>query len=227
MYSSKSSKTFRVVFGLIAVVAVVRIYNADLDKYTADTPDNGRRLQQGGVSTARQVYEEAAKSVVYIDCFGEEMAQEEGAPDQRVLAKQAPRQTAMGRMVGDFGPKTVPLGSGSGSIWDNKDGKGIVMTNNHVVHECTDIEISLLSKKNEDQGNKKLFPTTVLARDPTVGEPEEYHWKVVKAEVVGTDPDSDIAVLSFDATNVDLTPIKKGDDQKMFTGDDCFAIGNP
>jgi len=117
----------------------------------------------------------------------------------------------------------VPLGSGSGYIWD----KQIIVTNNHVVSGCTDIEVSLLSKKDEDEENQKLFPTSVFGRDPAVGKPDEFHWKVVKANLVGADPDSDIAVLKIDVPDDGMTPIKRGDDNLVDTGDECYAIGNP
>ena len=233
--STKSFQTFRVVFGLLVAVATVRIFNADLDKYTTE---NGRRLQDDAVNNAKSVFDIAAKSVVYIDCFGLEMSDEEGIPNmpgedgipnKRTLAQKAPRQTALDRKVGNLEGKMVPVSSGSGFIWDGLyySNEGIVITNYHVIKACADIEISLLSKTDESQENKNLFPTTLHGRDPSIGEADEYHWKVVEADVVGADPVTDIAVLRFDASNVEMSLILRGDDKKVGTGEECFAIGNP
>jgi len=49
----------------------------------------------------------------------------------------------------------------------------------------------------------------------------------VWAEVVGTDPDSDIAVLHVDLPIEDLTPIPLGDSEQLQVGDAVIAIGNP
>ena len=251
MINTKAFQTFRVIYGLLSVIAIVRIFNSDLDRYTTE---NERRLQNDAVSSAKYVYDVAAKSVVYIDCFGLEMSieekipnlrgeegipnipgvpkmpgmpnmpKEDAIPNQRILAQQTPRQTALDRKTGNLEGKVVPISSASGVIWD----KGIVFTNYHVVQGCTDIEISLLSTTDESEENQKNFPKSLLGRGPSIDEPNEYYWKVVKAKLIGADPDSDISVLQFDTWDVDgMIPIMRGDDTKAGTGDDCFAIGNP
>ena len=47
------------------------------------------------------------------------------------------------------------------------------------------------------------------------------------AEVVGTDPGSDLAVIKVDATLVDLTPVEQGDINDVRVGARAMAIGNP
>jgi serine protease Do len=73
--------------------------------------------------------------------------------------------------------------------------KGYILTNNHVVEGATEVRV-IFSDKRE-----------------------------FKANVVGTDPKTDIAVLKVDATN--LTPITIGDSSRLQVGDFALAIGNP
>jgi len=72
---------------------------------------------------------------------------------------------------------------------------GYILTNNHVVNKATDIEVQLLD------GRK------------------------IKAKVVGTDKDTDVAVLKITAQ--DLPAVHFGDSTKARVGDLVFAIGNP
>jgi S1-C subfamily serine protease len=48
-----------------------------------------------------------------------------------------------------------------------------------------------------------------------------------RAEVVGSDPSSDLAVLKIDASSRALTPLTLGDSDAMQVGDPVVAIGNP
>ncbi|MBA3448705.1 MAG: DegQ family serine endoprotease [Pseudaminobacter sp.] len=75
--------------------------------------------------------------------------------------------------------------------------KGIVITNNHVIADADEIEI------NFSDGSK------------------------LKAELVGTDTKTDIAVLKVDPSLKKLTAVKFGDSNKMRIGDWVMAIGNP
>ena len=49
----------------------------------------------------------------------------------------------------------------------------------------------------------------------------------LKAEIVGTDPSTDIAVLKIDASQRALTPLTFGDSEAVQVGDQVVAIGNP
>jgi serine protease Do len=75
--------------------------------------------------------------------------------------------------------------------------KGIIVTNNHVIADADEIEI------NFSDGSK------------------------LKAELVGTDTKTDIAVLKVDPKAKKLTAVKFGDSDKMRIGDWVMAIGNP
>lgn len=88
-------------------------------------------------------------------------------------------------------------GSGSGVILDDQ---GHILTNTHVV----------------TMGGQAPDPTiTVQTAD---GE-------IYAAQVVGLDPDSDLAVVKIDAQG--LTPIEMGSSGKLNVGDRAIAIGSP
>jgi S1-C subfamily serine protease len=78
------------------------------------------------------------------------------------------------------------------------DQEGHVLTNNHVVEGGEGIVVSF-----ESEGKK--YP----------------------AEVVGTEPNSDLALLKVEAPAAQLHPLKLGDSSKMEVGDPVVAIGNP
>jgi putative serine protease PepD len=75
--------------------------------------------------------------------------------------------------------------------------QGYVLTNDHVLAEVPDTSVS------------------VTLADQTV----------LPAKVVGRDPESDLAVLKVDRT--DLTPVEFGDSDQVRVGDDVLAIGTP
>jgi serine protease Do len=75
--------------------------------------------------------------------------------------------------------------------------QGIVVTNNHVIADADEIEV------NFSDGSK------------------------LKAELVGKDTKTDIAVLKIDPTRRKLKAVKFGDSDKMRIGDWVMAIGNP
>jgi S1-C subfamily serine protease len=78
------------------------------------------------------------------------------------------------------------------------DGEGHILTNNHVV-----------------EGAEKI--TVKLGDSDT---PRD-------AEVVGTDPSSDLALLEVDAPASELHPLELGDSSHVEVGDPVVAIGNP
>jgi S1-C subfamily serine protease len=78
------------------------------------------------------------------------------------------------------------------------DDKGHILTNNHVIEGASKIEVKLGESSKE-----------------------------YTAEVVGTDPASDLALLKVSAPTSELTPLKLGDSSKAEVGDPVVAIGNP
>jgi len=75
--------------------------------------------------------------------------------------------------------------------------EGIIITNNHVIADADEITI------NFSDGD------------------------TLKAELVGTDPKTDIAVLKVDPDEKDLTAVSFGNSEKARIGDWVMAIGNP
>ncbi|MGE5282266.1 MAG: S1C family serine protease [Chloroflexota bacterium] len=78
------------------------------------------------------------------------------------------------------------------------DSQGHILTNNHVVEGATKITVKL--------GSSNATHT---------------------AEVVGTDPAGDIALLKVEAPADQLHPLALGDSSKVRVGDPVVAIGNP
>lgn len=77
------------------------------------------------------------------------------------------------------------------------DKNGFIVTNNHVIEDAFDI--------------------TVIFADGTT----------TKAETIGTDPQSDLAVIRVDPEELSLEPVTLGDSRSVAVGDLVIAIGNP
>ncbi len=86
-------------------------------------------------------------------------------------------------------------GLGSGVIVNADDKGGYVLTNDHVVNGASTIQISFADGR------------------------------VMPAKVVGTDPESDLAVLRIEGKG--LTPITFGQSEKAQVGDVVLAVGDP
>jgi serine protease Do/serine protease DegQ len=82
---------------------------------------------------------------------------------------------------------------GSGVIYDAK--KGLVLTNNHVIHRADEITVSLTDGRS------------------------------FQAELVGTDPATDIALIKIPAIKLSALPL--ADSDQLRVGDFVVAIGNP
>jgi len=77
------------------------------------------------------------------------------------------------------------------------DKEGHIVTNNHVVDGADKIEVKFI--------------------DGTM----------TRARIVGTDPDSDLAVVKVDVDPSLLQPVELGDSSMLVVGQQVFAIGNP
>jgi putative serine protease PepD len=77
------------------------------------------------------------------------------------------------------------------------DKAGHVLTNNHVVNGATQLTVTLNDGRTYD------------------------------ATVVGTDPSTDLAVISISKPPSDLAPIAFGDSEALNVGDPVMAVGNP
>jgi len=77
------------------------------------------------------------------------------------------------------------------------DTEGHIVTNNHVVEDAQYIRVTFI--------------------DGTI----------VAAELVGRDPDADLAVIRVDPSGVALAPVTFADSDDVFVGQRVYAIGNP
>jgi S1-C subfamily serine protease len=77
------------------------------------------------------------------------------------------------------------------------DKEGYIVTNNHVVEDASNIRVVFSNGR-------------------------EY-----SAELIGADPDSDLAVIKADVPSTELFPITMGDSEILQVGDLSIAIGNP
>ena len=103
-----------------------------------------------------------------------------------------------------FAPRVVPSDQSPTTPQSSALGSGFVIdkaghivTNYHVVEGANEVTVSF---SNRD---------------------------TVKAEIVGTDPSTDLAVLRVDASASALTPLPLGNSDKVAVGDPVVAIGNP
>jgi S1-C subfamily serine protease/tRNA nucleotidyltransferase/poly(A) polymerase len=144
------------------------------------------------------IFEKASPSVVFIDTFTE-------------------RRDAFSTNVLE-----VPLGSGSGFVWDKE---GHIVTNFHVVRNAQVAQIAILtSDSSGSTASSSSLNTNINGFTSMRGSNKR---SVFKAQVVGVDPGKDVAVLKVDAPKELLTPLKAGQSAKLKVGQSVLAIGNP
>jgi 2-alkenal reductase len=98
------------------------------------------------------------------------------------------------------------LSSGSGFVIDTD---GHIVSNYHVIANTDDIT-QLLGPNAEGRISASLFDGTI-----------------VEADVIGRDPQSDLAVIHVNVAPERLHPITFGDSEALHEGQFVFAIGNP
>ncbi len=103
-------------------------------------------------------------------------------------------QSPLGHFFGAGPQERRQEGLGSGVIID---GGGLVVTNNHVVEDADEIQVTTNDKRE------------------------------FTAKVVGTDPKSDVAVLKLEGDTSGLVPLAIGNSGDLRLGDVVLAIGNP
>lgn len=95
------------------------------------------------------------------------------------------------RAPGGSAPR-VNVGTGSGVIVNSE---GYIVTNNHVIAEADDLEVTLHDNRT------------------------------FKAEIVGTDPSTDLALIRIEATDLPTIPMVNSDEVEV--GEWVLAVGNP
>lgn len=89
-----------------------------------------------------------------------------------------------------------PMALGTGFVIDSE---GLILTNNHVVEQADEIQVRFTEETSE---------------------------KPTRGEVVGRDPELDLALIRV-KTNRKLTPVKFGDSDALEVGEYVMAAGNP
>ena len=172
-----------------------------------DTQASNAVLLEESEKRRIETFEKSAPSVVFIDTFAEK---------QDVFSPNS---------------MEVPIGSGSGFVWDND---GHIVTNYHVVRNARSAQVALLTpikKGSNAAGILQQQSTTQQASSLSLSQDEkinvfapiseiksssrkvfspDYQRSVYKAKVVGVDPGKDIAVLKVDAPSDELYPIAVG-----------------
>src|SRR5574341_1444698 len=95
----------------------------------------------------------------------------------------------------DFFFRVVPeQGAGSGFMLDDR---GYILTNNHVVENADNLEVTLADKSK------------------------------VPAKLIGRDSNNDLAVIRISVPREKLAPVRLGDSSQLQVGQMAIAIGNP
>ncbi len=137
-----------------------------------DTQTSGKlNVQQVSANSIADMVEQASKAIVGI----ENMQQQTNRFNQT---------------------SAVGGGTGSGVIFKKTSDAAYIVTNNHVIENANEIEVSL------------------------------HDGKKVKAELIGTDPLTDIAVLKITG-DINVETLAFGDSSSLRAGDQVLAIGNP
>jgi S1-C subfamily serine protease len=144
----------------------------------------------------------------------------------------------------------VPLGSGSGFVWD-KDGH--IVTNYHVVQNAQAAQVTILlsgpdatmatdkiaKMASSTNDTLKLLGGSAITANTGNGRFSNSNngnskksglnmlRRVFTAKIVGVDPGKDIAVLKIDADPSFLFPISVGTSTGLKVGQQAMAIGNP
>ena len=104
------------------------------------------------------------------------------------------RNVAIEHGQGGLIPTETREGTGSGFLWDDR---GHVVTNYHVIHDSSELEVTL--------ANHEIY----------------------RALIVGYEVEKDIAVLAIEAPKDRLKPLAVGSSSDLRVGQSVYAIGNP
>lgn len=181
---------------LVILISITGIISAENNYYTYNRSQNINHLE--AIQNAnREIAKTVLPTIVAIDVVNII----ERRNNRNLFT--SPLEFFFGRPEenGDEGkePETQEFRStamGSGVIVKKDKNTVYILTNNHVVGEADEITIHLYDKR------------------------------VFEAEIVGTDPRRDIALVKFE-TKEDIPVAVLGDSDKVQVGDISFAIGNP
>lgn len=162
--------------------------------------------QLGGIESLRQtgkafsaVAQKVSPSVVFIQVESVKKAPAQSSPFNDEMFRRFFGDQFKGLPESPGGQERRSLGQGSGFVFSLDNGlfsdKAYILTNNHVVENADKIRVTFKNGQAFD------------------------------ADVKGTDPKSDIAVLEIEAD--DIPNLELGDSEKLEVGEWVVAIGNP
>ena len=192
----------RAAFGFLAatvLIAALPVTKPAYAQYTPESaPQSDRSAQQHGPASVSELAEKLLDAVVNIST-----TQNSGPTGPgRVPMPQLPEGSPFEEYFNDFfgeesDPRLPGPGSSLGSGFIIDAAEGIIVTNNHVIAGADEISVNFADGATR------------------------------KAELVGVDTKTDIAVLRVDPLGKELTQVNFGDSDAMRIGDWVMAIGNP
>ncbi|WP_339060788.1 trypsin-like peptidase domain-containing protein [Tepidibacillus marianensis] len=174
-----------IIGGLIVLLLMPSLVNSGIIHLTPKTETG----QASGPLQSTQPSE--TKQVTVNVTSGIEQASEKAKPAVVGVVNLQQQTNILNRST-----KNVEAGIGSGVIFQKKNGKAYIITNNHVIEGATGVEVAL------SDGQK------------------------VKAEILGADPLTDLAVLAMDEKYAPVVATL-GDSTTLKPGEPAIAIGNP
>lgn len=188
----------------LAIVFVVTLIRPDWNPWRKNVVEIRESSASGGLlsvsansnSAIRLTYAEAAKRAM-VSVVNVSSSREMKLPKGHPLQGDPLLRKFLPPQDGGDGDSEAEqqAGLGSGVIVSADDKGGYVLTNDHVVNGANTIQISFADGR------------------------------VIPAKVIGTDPESDLAVLRVEGK--DLTPITFGQSEKAQVGDVVLAVGDP
>lgn len=173
---------------------------AQPETQAAPAPGSAQPRQQGPASVA-DLAEGLLGAVVNISTS--QNASGGGQTQRNVPVPQLPEGSPFQEFFDEFFNQQQPGGPSARPMQSLGSGfvidaeEGIVITNNHVIADADEIEVNF-----SDGGT-------------------------LEAELIGADPETDLAVLKVDPSLRELTAVEFGDSQEARIGDWVMAIGNP
>lgn len=109
-----------------------------------------------------------------------------------------------------------------------------LLMNLYEEHSPSVVRIRVVGQLNSGEGSGFVWDTSGhivtnyhVVADADLVDVSFKDGSLVEADIIGLDPQSDIAVLKVDPTKVDLRPVTPGDSDAVKVGQMALAIGNP
>ena len=184
----------------LAIVFVVTLIRPDWNPWRRNVVEIRESVSPGGLLSVGNTGQSRpsfaeASKRAMVSVVNISSSRDAKVPSNHPLANDPLFRRFFGQPNGDEDEPEVRGSLGSGVIINADEKGGYVITNDHVVAASKDIQVSFADGR------------------------------VLAAKVVGTDPESDLAVLRIEGKG--LTPITLGQSEKAQVGDVVLAIGDP